>query len=193
MFKILLIRSGQTEYDQQGRIQGTLDIPLSEDGRRHVEALVEPLRAEPIDAIYTSPSQAAEQTADILGEAFDLKVKSIDKLENLNHGLWQGMLVADVKAKQPKVYRQWLEQPITVCPPQGETVLAVEERLQSAIAKLMKKHKSEGVIAVVMPEPLASILCHLLRQDELGDLWHGSDGAPLWEVIDVTPEMVESK
>jgi broad specificity phosphatase PhoE len=41
MFKLLLIRPGVTEYDQQGRIQGTLDIPLCEDGRRQVEAMVE--------------------------------------------------------------------------------------------------------------------------------------------------------
>ena len=41
MFKILLIRPGVTEYDQQGRVQGTLDIPLCEDGRREVEAMIE--------------------------------------------------------------------------------------------------------------------------------------------------------
>jgi probable phosphoglycerate mutase len=193
MFQILLIRAGETEYDQQGRIQGTLDIPLSEDGRRHAEALIEPLRAQPIDAIYTSPSQAALQTAEILSEALDRKIKTIGKLENLNHGLWQGMQVTDVKTKQPKVYRQWQEQPETVCPPQGETLSAAEDRVQAAIAKLMKKHKSTGVIAVVLPEPLATVLCHLLRHDELGDLWRCRDGAVPWELIDVTPEAVGSK
>ena len=193
MFQILLIRAGETEYDQQGRIQGTLDIPLSEDGRRYAEALVEPLRAQSIDAIYTGPSQSALQTAEVLGEALELKVKTIDKLENLDHGLWQGMMVTDVKTKQPRVYRQWQEQPETVCPPQGETLNAAEERVQSAVAKLMKKHKSEGLIALVLPEPLATVLCHLLRHDELGDLWRCRDGAVPWETIDVTPEGVGSK
>ena len=37
MFQILLIRPGSTEYDQQGRVQGTLDIPLCEDGRQEAE------------------------------------------------------------------------------------------------------------------------------------------------------------
>jgi len=194
MFQIILIRAGETEYDQQGRIQGTLDIPLSEDGRRYAEALIEPLRAHTaLDMIYTSPNQAAMQTAEILGEALDLKVKTIDKLENLNHGLWQGMLVSDVKTKQPRVYRQWQELPETVCPPQGETVNAAEERIQSAIAKLTKRHKSDGLIALVLPEPLATVLCHLLRQDELGDLWRCRSGAAPWEMIDVAPEGVGSK
>ena len=193
MFKILLIRPGVTEFDQQGRIQGTLDIPLCEDGRRQVEAMVEALRAQPIQAIYSSPLQAAQQTADALGEALDVKVKSLDALQNLDHGLWQGMLVKDVKTKQPKVYRQWQEQPETVCPPQGETVGGAEERLQAAVAKLMKKHKSVGLVAVVVPEPAASVLRHVLRHDELGDLWKCRNGAASWEIIEFAPEAVGSK
>ena len=89
MAQLLLIRSGATEYDQQGRVQGTLNIPLCEDGRQEVEAMVEELRGQPIAAIYASPCQSAEQTAECLGQALDLKVKTIDKFENLDHGLWQ--------------------------------------------------------------------------------------------------------
>jgi probable phosphoglycerate mutase len=103
------------------------------------------------------------------------------------------MLVKDVKTKQPKVYRQWQEQPETICPPQGETLGEAQERLHSAIAKLTKKHRSEGLVAVVLPEPLASILCHLLRHDDLADLWKRPDGAAPWEVIDVAPAEIGTK
>jgi probable phosphoglycerate mutase len=192
MFQILLIRPGTTEYDQQGRVQGTLDIPLCEDGRQEVGAMVNQLRDQPITAVYSSPNQSAQQTAEALATACELKVKTVDKLENLDHGLWQGMLVSDVKAKQPKVYRQWQEQPETVCPPQGETLSGAKERVQSVLAKLMKKHKSEGLLALVVPEPLASVVRKLLRQDDWGDLWHCSEAAAKWELIDV-PQTVEVK
>lgn len=183
-----------TEYDQQGRIQGTLDIPLCEDGRRQVAEMIDQLRAQPVEAIYTGPSQSAEQTAAALGQALDVKVKTLDQLENVNHGLWQGMLIQDVKAKQPKVYRQWQEQPETVCPPQGETLGEAEERLNAVLAKLAKKHKSSaGLVALVVPEPLASVLCHLLRRDQYGDLWQRRNGSVPWEVLEVAPETVESK
>ena len=185
MFQILLIRPGTTEYDQQGRVQGTLDIPLCEDGRQEVEAMVGELRDKPIAAVYSSPSQSAQQTAEALAAMLDLKVKTLDKLENLDHGLWQGMLVSDVKAKQPKVYRQWQEQPETVCPPQGETLSDAKERVQAALAKLMKKHKFEGLLALVVPEPLASVVRRVLKQEEWGDLWHCSEAAAKWELIDV--------
>jgi broad specificity phosphatase PhoE len=192
MFQILLIRPGTTEYGQQGRVQGTLDIPLCEDGRQEVEAMVDQLRRQPITAVYSSPCQSAQQTAEALATKLDLKVKAIDKLENLDHGLWQGMLVSDVKAKQPKVYRQWQEQPETVCPPQGETLCDAKERVQGAIAKLMKKHKAEGLLALVVPEPLASVVRKVLRQDDWGDLWHCSEAAAKWELIDV-PQTVGAK
>lgn len=183
MFQILLIRPGCTEYDQQGRVQGTLDIPLCEDGRQEVEALIHELGAQPIAAIYASPCQSAQQTAKALGAAHDIKVKLLDTLANLDHGLWQGMLVEDVKTKQPKVYRQWLEQPETVCPPQGETIAAAKQRVQATLNKLLKKHRADEVVALVAPEPLASVVRHVLRKDELGDLWHSAEVASKWELI----------
>jgi len=192
MVQIVLIRPGATEYDQQGRVQGTLDIPLCEDGRQEVEVLVRELRDQPIAAIYASPCQSAEQTGEALGQAIDLKVKTVDTLQNLDQGLWQGMLVADVKSKQPKVYRQWQEQPETVCPPQGETLVAAKQRVQALVTKLLKKHKTDGLVAVVAPEPLASVIRNVLRHDDWGDLWQSTTEAPRWQVIDV-PETAAVK
>ena len=102
------------------------------------------------------------------------------------------MLVEDVKVKQPKVYRQWQEQPETVCPPDGETVCAAKARIANVLFKLAKKYKHGAQIAVVVPEPLHSLCRHVLRRDALGDLWHATPGkeAPAWERIDVTPELI---
>ena len=50
MLRIILIRPGSTDYDQEGRIQGTLDIPLNERGSAEVARVIEELRHEEIDA-----------------------------------------------------------------------------------------------------------------------------------------------
>ena len=80
MLSILLIRSGRTEYECQGRIQGMLDVPLSEDGRREVLAgaaeLVE--QQASIKALYAGPCRSAQETADILADQLKLKVKTLD-------------------------------------------------------------------------------------------------------------------
>lgn len=192
MQKVLLIRPGATQYDQQGRILGTLDVPLCVAGREQVESSVEAIAAEAPQALYTSPCQSAEETASVLADALDLKVKTLDKLENLDHGLWQGMLVADVREKQPKVYRQWQEQPETVCPPEGETIMAATQRVAGVLKKLLKKHRDDVAIALVIPEPLASVVRHVVRQDELGDLWKSPDVCGKWEVVEIPATLAGS-
>ncbi len=190
MLKILLIRTGNTEYECQGRIQGTLDVPLSEDGRQHIEHLVESLRDQPIDVLYFAPCRASQQCAQILTEQLDIKSKKVDLLHNLDHGLWQGMLLEDVKVKQPKVYRQWQEHPETVCPPNGETLGQARERMQQALAKLAKKHKQETV-AILVPEPLTSLLHCMLLHETVGGLWRvDSEESPPWELIEMPAEVV---
>lgn len=184
---LLLIRAGRTEYESQGRIQGTLDVPLSEDGRRQVEEAAEQLLASGVtlDALYGGPCRAAQQTAEILGERLHLRPKTLEPLHNLDQGLWQGRLVEEVRNTQPKVFRQWQEQPETVCPPGGETLQEARQRCRKALQKVLKKHK-RGSVALVLPEPLATVVRGLLTEQEVSGLWPTDRAlatAMLWESI----------
>jgi broad specificity phosphatase PhoE len=178
---ILLIRAGKTDYDCQNRIQGTLDLPLSEEGWQQVAALAEQLHQHSVEAIYAGPDQASQQTAELVSVSLQQKVKTNKTLHNLDLGLWQGMLVEDVKTKQPKVYKQWVEHPETVCPPEGESLAAAQDRLQAALDKIEKKHET---VAMVLAEPLASLLCQVVRGDDLGNLWQTCcKSRPAWEML----------
>ncbi len=170
MVQIVLIRPGSTDFDLQGRIQGNLDIPLCDEGRVQVKLALDDLRAMGLTAIYCAPCEAATETAGIIGSALRIKVKPIEGLRNLDQGLWQGMLIEDVKHKQPKVYRQWQEQPENVCPPDGEMLNEAAERVDEAIEKLIRKNR-DGAVGVVVPEPLASLVANRLHGGDIGDLW----------------------
>ena len=135
MLRIFLIRPGSTDFDQQGRIKGTLDIPLSESGKQQAAHAAEALADTAIEIVYSAPCQSAWQTAQMLADRLDVKLKRLDTLHNLDHGLWHGMLIDDVKQRQPKVYRMWQEQPETVCPPEGETLAAARLRVQKALKR----------------------------------------------------------
>lgn len=187
MTQIVLIRPGSTDYDEQGRIQGTLDIPLSEEGAHQVERLSDQLRSLAMVTIYSSCATSATQTAAALAKSLGVKHKKIENLQNLDHGLWQGMLLEDVKHKQPKVYRQWQEQPENMCPPEGEPVCHAQQRVAVALAKLCKKVKN-STVGLVVPEPLATLVhCHLAGS-ELGDLWKCECASAKWEVISIGSE-----
>jgi broad specificity phosphatase PhoE len=184
-----MIRPGATDYDQQRRIRGNLDVPLNEEGAAEVSRMIDELRALDIDALYASPCQPCVQTAEAVGQAFHLKLKKLDRMRNLNHGLWQGMLIDEVRLKQPKVYRQWQEIPQNTCPPEGEMLGEAEERVRAAMTKLLKRHK-EGTVAVVVPEPLASLVRRFISQTELGDLWKAAADHGHWELLEVQPQLV---
>jgi broad specificity phosphatase PhoE len=191
MLQIVLIRPGSTDYDQQQRIQGALDVPLNEQGAAEVAQLIEELLGKGIETVYTSGGQAARQTAKAVAEKLAVKLKTLERMQNLDHGLWQGMLIEDVRRKQPKVYRQWQEQPDNVCPPEGEMLSHAQQRVRAAMIKLLKRHK-QGTIGLVVPEPLASLVRRFLQQGELGDLWKVTNGHGHWEILEVEPEEVLS-
>ncbi len=187
MLSLLLIRSGRTEYDCQGRIQGTLDIPLSDDGKLEVQRAAAELHDKhaQLAALYAGPCRSVQETAEIVADHLDLKFKTIDDLHNLNQGLWQGMQFDEVKSKQPKVYRQWHEKPDTICPPEGETLEEARDRLRKALAKLAKKHKT-GAVGLVLGQPLASILRCMLHDDPSPSVCHVElSKSPLWEQLEV--------
>jgi probable phosphoglycerate mutase len=181
---MVLIRPGRTEFDEQRRIQGTLDIPLSEAGQDDVRRLIEALRGVEFDVIYASPCQAARETAEQLADAFDVKMKEHEQLANLDQGLWQGRSIDEVRQTQPTVFRQWLENPESVCPPSGEQVSAARQRVKAALAKLRRKHKGR-TIAIVAPEPIYCLIHCELVGGTPRDLWKCCGDAKRWETIAV--------
>jgi probable phosphoglycerate mutase len=189
MVQIVLIRPGATTYDQQGRIQGVLDVPLCDEGANEVARVCRELAPLGLEVIYTAEGERTVQTASAISEALGIKMKKVENMQNLDHGLWQGMLVEDVKRKQPRVYRQWQEQPDSVCPPEGEMVSEARQRVRNALKGLLKKHK-EGVVGLVVPEPLASLVRAHLLQSQVGDLWRACVEHGTWDVIPVEPRSV---
>ena len=189
MVQFLIIRPGSTDFDEQGRIKGTLDIPLSEVGSLQVGRIVGELHDTPITQLYSSPCRSAEQTAKAVAADHKLKVKTLDELQNLDHGLWHGKLIDEVKHSQPKVFRQLQDHPETVCPPDGEPISNALARVRGALARLTRKHKT-GTIALVIPEPLATLVRSILSHSDVGDLWQAECECGGWRLINVQPEKV---
>lgn len=184
MVKIVLIRPGSTDLDEQGRVQGTIDLPLSERGNEAVTQLVEELQNGGIEVIYSGTGQASLETAEALATGLDIKLKKLENMRNLDHGLWQGMTTDEIRHKHPKVFRQWQDQPQMICPPNGEMLVDAEVRVRTTLAKLLKRHK-QGTFALVVPEPLAQLVRCQLTNCKLGDLWASGNDREQWEVFEV--------
>ncbi len=58
MLEVLLIRPGSTTFDEDGRIKGSLDIPLSPRGIQQVEAAARTLSGMKLDCLYAAPCES---------------------------------------------------------------------------------------------------------------------------------------
>lgn len=186
--RVLVLRPGATEFDEQRRMKGSLDMPLSEHGIEQVESLSKELATVRVKTIFAAPCESAQQTAQCLAdkqraEGNEVKIKVIEAFRNLDHGLWHGKLIDEVKRNHPKVYRQGADHPEEFCPPGGEPVIEARLRVTKALKKCLKKGRDD-VIAMVIPDPMASIVESLLRDSELSSVWKCETDSADWSMIE---------
>ena len=167
---LVVVRSGLTDYDLHGRIRGTLDIPLCPEGLAEAEAAATAIAVAPPVALYSAPDTCSLETSRQIARACGLRLRRLAELANLDQGLWQGMLVDELRVKQPRLYRQWQDNPWAVSPPEGELLEDACSRVQAALERLLRRHPA-GRVAVVVPAPLDQIIRWLAAGESLGDLW----------------------
>jgi broad specificity phosphatase PhoE len=167
---LIVIRAGATDFELQGRIRGSVDIPLCPAGLAEAEQAAAQMTGSPAIAIYTSEERCAVETGRIVGRAMGLKPRVVPQLQNLDQGLWQGMLVEEIRRKQPRLYRQWQDNPWAIAPPDGELLEDACERVERALEKILRRH-GDGRVALVVPGPLDRIVRWIVAGESMGDLW----------------------
>ena len=173
---LIVVRSPATDYDRQGRVRGSLDVPPCPQALDEFRTVVAGLVATPPVAIYTAPSSCAVEAGRIIGGPCGLTPRPLERLANLDLGLWQGKLVAEIRRQQPRTFRQWQDDPWSVIPPEGELLEEARGRVELALEKIFKRHRT-GRVAVVVPAPLDALVRWLVSGEPLGDLWQ-RDGQP---------------
>ena len=165
--QVLLIRPGATLYDEQNRVQGVLDIPLSDQGRVDVDRLAERLAsregARRLSALYCGPGESVVRTAEVVGKALGLRPKRIDDFRNLDQGLWQGLQIEEIRRRNTRLFRQWIDDPRTIRPPQGETIEEAMDRIRGAFRPLIRRHQDEA-FGLVAGEPIGRLIAGYLKR-----------------------------
>ncbi len=125
--KLALLRHGPTDWNAEGRVQGTVDIPLSEEGRARMSALLPPEGFETARA-YCSPKLRARQTATCLG----LKAPKLDpRLAEQNWGDWEGLTRAEMLARDGEDAFVRAGSRLAFRPPGGESTGELHARVKS--------------------------------------------------------------
>jgi broad specificity phosphatase PhoE len=130
--RILLIRHGRTAWNEQGRLQGRADLPLSPAGR--AEALGWRLPDDWAGARWlSSPLRRARETAALLT---DQPVAIEPRLIEMDWGTWEGHTLAGLRAEAPAATAANEARGLDFRPEGGESPREVRARLASLLADL---------------------------------------------------------
>ena len=138
--QITLIRHGETVYNSENRIQGKLDSPLTERGRKNTEQLGRYLRSwiGKIDSWYVSPLGRARETSNIIRkELTEMNLPreiTEDRIREINCGDYEGQTD---KTMDQEVRRRLRIEPDFPYPG-GESIVDVMKRGESFLNDLMK-------------------------------------------------------
>jgi broad specificity phosphatase PhoE len=100
--RLIIVRHAQSEANAEGRIQGHLDVALSELGLRQSACLAERLADLRVDAIYSSPFRRTKQTADVVADKVGSQVQTLLGLRERDVGVLQGLNRQEIIEKFPE-------------------------------------------------------------------------------------------
>lgn len=136
--RLLLVRHGESTWNQERRVQGQLDPTLSELGRRQARALADRLRGRRLAAFYSSDLRRAWQTAELVAEAVGAAPVPLPGLREIALGAWEGKTREDLMAEFPAEWEAWARRPSWDIVPGGEGAGSFEARVLATLAEVQR-------------------------------------------------------
>ena len=160
--RLILVRHGETWWNQKGRFQGHGDVGLNSRGFRQAQSIAETLKPMAPQIVYSSPLPRAIQTAQVIGSACSTSIVPLDELKELDLGEVDGITGPKLRACYPEIYRTWNKDPSKVQMPGGESLGQLQVRAWHAVEQVRKRHTEGIAVAVSHNFAIVSIVCRLL-------------------------------
>jgi probable phosphoglycerate mutase len=158
--RIILVRHGQTAWNDGARFQGHLDSPLTARGEAQAAALAARVREEEPVAIYSSDLGRAARTAAIIAERIGRNVQHDARLRERCLGIFQGLCREEIHRRYPEEAARYYSRDPDYAVPGGESA---RERFQIGLGCLMEiahRHPAETVLVVTHGGLVAGMFRH---------------------------------
>lgn len=144
----MLWRHGRTQWNVDGKVQGTTDVPLDEVGRQQAYASAARLAALSPNVIISSDLSRALETAETLGKLIGLDVEADDRVREMNFGAREGLSWHEAWQKFPDGMHAWINGDETQIPG-SETHRQAAERFVAAVTEHVVDLDEGGTLVVV--------------------------------------------
>ncbi|KAI3837917.1 hypothetical protein MKX03_019432 [Papaver bracteatum] len=178
MAEIVLVRYGETTWNNAGRIQGSLEYELNEAGWKQADAIATRLGKElKPAAIYSSDLKRAKNTAEMISKACHIpEVIEVPDLKERHVGSLQGYYWSEIQEKEPEAYLAFFssEKDLEIPVRGGERFNLLCERSVSALEEIASKHRGERVIVVTHGGVLRAIYMAVTGKPSAGKIMNAS-------------------
>lgn len=153
MAKLILVRHGESEWNEKGLWTGLRDIGLTEKGRREARLVGEKLKGFSIDYAYTSVLIRAKQTLDEIKGVLGIDVPTTENkaLNERDYGIYTGKNKWEIKKEVGEEQFQKIRRGWDVPIKNGESLKDVYDRavpyFQSEILPKLKEEKNVVISA----------------------------------------------
>lgn len=145
---ISTLRHARTAYNEDKRYAGTLDIPLSDQGRREAEEAASAMAGFGFEAIVTSRLHRASETAKIIA-ADGIPIVQSRLCNERNFGIMEGLTWDEIQTLEPPVLTISVGNDLhTVNPPHGEPFEEVWERARKFRRLLFRRYAGRNILVV---------------------------------------------
>lgn len=146
MTRLVLVRHGETAWNAEHRVQGQLDVPLNDTGRRQAQAVATVLGRERFAAIYSSDLGRARQTAAPTAAALGMDVRLDAGLRERHYGIFETLTYAEVQVKFPEEYARFDARDPEFDFRTGESLKDFFRRAVACVTAIAERHPEEDVL-----------------------------------------------
>ena len=160
----ILVRHGQTEWNNEERAQGHMDIPLNARGLAQAALAGGRLAPVHFDAAYCSDLSRVVATAEQIMQGRDIPLNKLKKLREKSFGDLEGITFKELRERHPDVYKKIFQENIHFAPPGGESDLEVHNRVKEVADELLAQHANSGgnILVVAHGGSLRALIVSLM-------------------------------
>ncbi len=149
MTQVILIRHGETLWNQQRRMQGHSNRPLSETGVRQASQLAQRLGQLEFSTLYSSDSERAHHTARCVAEVTGHDIVLEPRLRERHFGVFEGLTGTEISSQFPEAYARFKARDQDyVIPGGGESARQFRTRVSACLQQIAERHARELVVVI---------------------------------------------
>ncbi|MCK5336806.1 MAG: alpha-ribazole phosphatase family protein [Gammaproteobacteria bacterium] len=152
-----LLRHG--DVDGETCFRGHTDDPLSKTGWQQMHAAVEKYAA---DIMVSSPLKRCADFATNWSGNNNIESVFMSEFKEINFGDWDGLSAETIQSNQAAELNSFWNNPVEFTPPNGETLLAFQERILNGWNSLIENQHDKHVLLVTHGGVIKMIISHVL-------------------------------